>query len=516
VIVIGLDAAEATLIDRWAGDGHLATFAGLEARGSVSRLGNPLETLPGAVWPELTSGRSCGKVPLYFHPRQLRSGEARVRPVTAAEVDPRDYYWSHASRAGRRVAVVDQPQTVRMPGLNGIQLFEWGAHDRHFLTSSDPPALLDDLRSRHGDHPIRSCDRHGRTRAGYNRLLADLLDAVERKSGLLLELLQRERWDLFACAYSEPHCVGHQFWHFLDPRHPAHDPSAPDHLRHAIRAVYERIDAGIGALIRAAGPDAIVLVVASHGMGLNTGGPQLLPEILVRLGLGSGGITSFAAGVRRWQTAVSHLPRPVQPLLRRIASSSLAKRVQGPTGCLLDPLESPRTRAVTLSNNRCGAIRLNLKGREPFGAVEPGGEAADVLAEIRRELLALRDPASGEPIVTRVVTARDAFGPDHHPDLPDLLVVFRDDLGPLQACASERLGIVEVPNFHPNIPRSGNHTTHSRLWAVGPGVAPGPAPEGNVLDVPPTILRLLDVPLPPGLDGRPLPWLTGAPTLRAE
>lgn len=59
VLVIGLDAAEATLVERWAAEGILPTFARLIREGAVSSLHNSLETLPGAIWPELMTGRSC-------------------------------------------------------------------------------------------------------------------------------------------------------------------------------------------------------------------------------------------------------------------------------------------------------------------------------------------------------------------------------------------------------------------------------------------------------------------------
>lgn len=505
VIVIGLDAAEATLLNQWASEGYLKNLAHLMSGGCVCRLKNSLETLPGAIWPEITSGRSCGKVPLYFHPRQLRTGEARIRPILAEEVDPEDYYWTLASRAGRRVAVVDQPQTVPAPNLNGIQLFEWGLHDRNFRTASDPPELLEELCGRYGDHPVARCDLYGRRQRGYEQLLESLLEGVERKNALLLDVLSRDHWDLFAAVYGETHCVGHQFWHFLDSRHRWHDPHAPAHLRNAILSVYRRVDEGLGRLVEAAGSGAFVLVVASHGMGPYTGGPQLLPEVLVRLGMGSGRRSGGSSWLRRLQTKVSHSPRIVQPLLRRLADTSLVKRWQTGAGCLLDPLESPSTLAASLRNNRCGAIRLNLRGREPFGQVDPGSEAEELISALRQELLALRHPANGALIVKRVVTAAEAFGSGYHPDVPDLMVVFRTDLGPLEACHSPRVGLVKVPLFHPNIPRSGDHTVESRLWIMGPGFPSGTRlPDANVLDIAPTVLRLLDLPLPDLLDGAPL------------
>ena len=79
VLVIGLDAAEATLLERWSSEGRLRTIAALTERGSTWRLGNPLETLPGAIWPEITTGRSAGRVAQFFHPDQLHTAPLRAR-----------------------------------------------------------------------------------------------------------------------------------------------------------------------------------------------------------------------------------------------------------------------------------------------------------------------------------------------------------------------------------------------------------------------------------------------------
>lgn len=512
VLAIGLDAAEATLIERWAASGDLPTFRRLIDTGAVCRMDNPLETLPGAIWPELNSGASCGRRPLYYHPAQLHSGETRPRPVSPDDLDPGDDYWARASAAGRRVAAIDLPQTVPAPDLNGVQLFEWGLHDRNFAISSQPPALLDEILDRYGDHPIPGCDVHGETAAGYRRLRDGLLTGVGRKTELLLDLLGREHWDLFTCAFGETHCVGHQFWHFLAAA--AAGEQVPEDFADAIATVYGRIDEGIGRLLAAAGPDAVALIYTSHGMGPYIGGYQLLPEVLIRLGMGAidPARPVIAHRVRRWHALAARLPAAWRPVIRRLGRTPALRRIKTVAGIELDPLSSPKVRAVALKNNRCGAIRLNLRGREPFGGVEPGAEAAALIDELRRELAALRDPGTGHPIVDHTVTADEAFGPDHHVDVPDLMVVFRTDLGRIEACQSERVGTVRTPLYHPNIPRTGDHTVESRLWAVGPRIPAGRRlPDANVLDLAPTILRLLDVPLGERLDGRPIAAVAPAP-----
>ena len=506
VLVVGLDAAEATLLERWGTEGRLPTIAAVAAAGSVWRLGTSLETLPGAIWPEITTGRSCGKVAQFFHPDQLRTGEGRLRPVGPDEIATEDYYWSAASRAGCRVAVIDPGHTVSSVDLNGVEILQWGAHDRVYSLATHLPGHYAGLLAKHGRYPVFSCDPYGVLRGGGERLLRDLLEGVERKRALLLDLLESEDWDLFSCTLSESHCVGHHFWHHLDPSHPEHDPRAPSALREAIERVYRGLDETVGALIDAAGGSCTTLVVASHGMGPIVGGYLLLLEVLVRLGMGSDAGTARASVVRRLQYALKNrVPMEWVPLAQRVARIGPLRRFLERAGCPAFPLESPSTRAAALPNNRVGAIRLNLKGREPHGCVAPGRDAEELLRELRGELLALEHPERGEPIVERITTADEAFGADHHPDVPDLLVVFRRDLGPLEACRSPRIGVVRAPVRNARIERTGDHTNQSRLWAVGSGVAAGGAVlQASVLDISPTVLELLGVAPAGSVDGRAL------------
>jgi predicted AlkP superfamily phosphohydrolase/phosphomutase len=506
VLVIGFDACEASLVRRWAAEGKLPNFAALASASWTFQLDNPMETLPGAIWPEINTGCSSGKMGHFYIPNQLHTGEAVLRGVKPSDIDPEFYYWTQASRAGKRVAVIDPVQAVAASGIDGIQLIEWGSHDRTFEISSEPPQLLEDIRAAYGDHRVRSCDLHGQTPEGYRRLLQALLHGVRSKAQFSSEILAREAWDLFSVTYSECHCAGHQFWHFIDPRHPWHDPNAPREFQDALLDIYAAIDGALPALLASAGPGASVFAIFSHGIDLYYDGPQLLPEVLVRLGLAGGSLGIAGRWLRRLRTRVTYLPRPVKAVIKRLARTRAMAAPAAAAGCAVDPFASPKTRAAFVNNNRCGGIRLNLRGREPFGSVEPGPEAAALLQMLRRELLALRDPASGEPIVVRVQTPVELFGPDHHPDLPDLICVFRTDLGMLERCESPAVGRIHAPVYHPHAPRSGDHTVNSQLWVSGPGVVgTRETGRGNVLDIAPTILAALDVTRPEWLDGRPLP-----------
>ncbi|MEN8133870.1 MAG: alkaline phosphatase family protein [Pseudomonadota bacterium] len=510
VLFIGLDAAESTLIHRWAEQGHLPNFKRLQEKGTWGKLRNPMDTLPGSIWPEITTGISCGKLAQFYHPKQIHTGEAHSRPLTVEDVDPEAFYWAVASRNGKRVAAVDMPQTIAVPDLNGIEVREWGLHDRNFKIGSQPPQLIQEMNALYGEHPVQghACDTMADSH-GHGMLLDALLQGSSAKADMLVDLLQREHWDLFTCVFGETHCVGHQLWHFLDTTHPHFEPSAHQRLRNGIREVYANIDQGIGRIIEAAGPEAQGLVLASHGMRMFTGGPNLLPEFLERMGMGSGGPDSLTNRLRRLHNTTRYLPWSVKQLLRPALRFSALRRLQRSIGASLDPLESSSTRAAAVQNNRVGAIRLNLKGREPFGRVNPGAEARGVVEEIRTALFELEQHQGGEKIVLQALAAEEAFGGHYHPDVPDILVVFRRDLGPLETCWSRRVGHVQAKINSPGYPRTGDHSNETHLWATGPGIEKGgQISGGNVLDIAPTILAALQIPIPAAIDGSPLQlWL---------
>jgi len=506
VLVIGLDAADAPTLEAAASRGEMPTLAALRAAGAAAPLANCVETLQGAVWPELNSGRSCHHHARFYHTRQVHTGEAALRPLTPEEMGPDESYWAVAGRAGRRVAAVDVTHAVKVPGLNGIQLIEWGLHDRTFDIESEPRSLLTDIRRAHGDHPVGNCDHYPTTDAGYRRLHRDLIEGVKRKTDVLLDIVGREDWDLFTLNFSEGHCAGHHFWHLHDPDSPWHRPDAPDDLKDMLLDVYRAIDAAAGEVVAAAGPDASVVMVTSHGMGPYTGGYQLVPEVLSRLGLGSDEGRAVDSPVRRANNALKYVvPMAALPWVYRLAGATPVRRIQDRQGCLVDPLQSPRTRAAAVPNNRTGAIRLNLEGREPYGRVVSGPEADALGVEIADAFRSLVLPGTDTPIVEWVKPIDEVYGDDRHPDLPDLLVRFRHDLGVIEECWSRRLGHVRVPLNRAYNPRTGDHTPVSRLWLRAPGIGAGAElPEANALDLAPTVLRLLDVPVPNWMDGRPL------------
>lgn len=504
-LVVAFDAAEATLVERWAAEGALPTFAGLTAAGARFKLDTPINTLPDAIWPEIATGLRGATTGWYWYHGQIFSGEARRRAVRPDDFDVVTV-WEHASRAGLRVAALDVPLTGPSVGLNGVALREWGVHDTPFAgMSSDPPELLDGLRRDVGEHPLphrygdgTRCDDQDGTAAYLERLRLALLRGAEMKGKMIRGVLEAEEWDLVFASFSESHCAGHHYWHLFDEASPWHDAEAPASLRSALRDVYGRLDSALADVLEAAGGDCVSFVLLSHGMGPNRGGWHVLPDVLARLGYGSA--SRGASSLRQ------RLPRPVKALLTTAVRGAARRRVQEAAGSLRHPLESPAIRAAAMPNAPCGAIRLNVRGREPFGSVAPGAEYEEACAELIQELEALENTASGTPAVASAVRATDVLEAPVHPNVPDLLVRFSRDQPLIPGVRSSRVGTVTGPVYTSALPRTGEHGPESRLYVFGPGIEPaGAESSGHVLDVAPTVLDTLGVPLPAALEGRPLP-----------
>jgi len=264
VLLIGLDAAEISCVEKWAAEGHLPYLRRLAEGGGLTRLCSSAAEFPDEVWPSIYTSSNSAQFGKYYY-IQPKHGSMSLELVDDVPCHA-EQFWRTASEAGRYCAVVDVPKTDLGPPVNGIQVVSWGAHARRCKTASHPPELMERLIERYGQYPLRSCDEHGLSPEEYRKLREHLIEGTRLRTELLLDLMLSGDWDLFFGAYAETHCSGHQFWHLQDPGHPGYDPEDRHGLRDSMREIYREVDRGIGRLIEAAGEDTHVVVFSGHGM----------------------------------------------------------------------------------------------------------------------------------------------------------------------------------------------------------------------------------------------------------
>ncbi len=510
-LVVAIDACEWTLVRRWADAGKLPTFARLLAEGASGSLTTTAGQLPDTVWSCVYGGRNPATFEKYFYV-QYDPGTGDLRHVRDDAFTTRPF-WDVLSEAGRTVGVFDVVKHPASRAIRGFHVANWGAHATKTPRASTPAALLPALTAAFGAHPVGDCDAVDATPRSRRDLRQRVLAGVRLRGAVLRHLMQHEPWDVLVAGFSEPHCIGHHFWHRMDAARPPDQGVHADGLADSIEQVYRAMDAEIGSLVALAGPDTLVLAVSGHGMGPLRHASWHLPEILDRLGFGEPGTRANGASSAAPRAARSNhwrtLKRVVPGRLQYAIKNRLPQRLQDELlfRWYAGERDWRRRRAFAVPNNdSVGAIRLNVRGRDRFGTVAP--EDYDrLVAEITAELLALRDPATRRPVVRRVTKTREAFTGSFLDGLPDLTVAW-DASFPWRAVTSARLGTLTLRDQDG---RSGGHTDHGFVIVAGPGVPRGVALDAcSIYDIAPTILRAADVALPSELEGRPLPIFNSA------
>jgi predicted AlkP superfamily phosphohydrolase/phosphomutase len=496
LVVLNFDAASKPLVDRLVEEGRLPTLAALREQGAGMRLRSPGDRFPASAYPTLYTGLSVARTGHYY-PFQWVAGEQRVR-VSDDLPGPRSI-WDRLADAGRRVLVVD-PYEARKPArAEGLFVSGWQFRNHVVL----PPWSIPD------DAYRRSARRFGRAPAidevfgtqsasSLLRIRHGLLAGPRRAADLALDAIAGERFDLVWLSFPSVHLAGHQFWDF------AHLPERE--REHAVRGgilgtledVYEAADAGMGRTLSALPGDADVCVFSALGMTDNTSRSDLLPGMLEAV-LGPRRDRKAPPGSSIWRLRAA-VPREVRAgvarALPRGTAIELTARLEGRVR------DWSRVRAFSLPSDAVGYVRLNVRGRERDGIVEPG-EIESLIEEIRIGLLSFTDP-DGTRCVDVIERTSDALGADARLDLlPDLLVRWSSrPSATLRWVVSPQFG--EVTRHGGGSGRSGNH--NDEAWAV---LVPGrqrvrePATQPGIASIPATVLAALGLETD-GIDDEPL------------
>ncbi|MFG0317510.1 MAG: alkaline phosphatase family protein [Planctomycetota bacterium JB042] len=509
-LVFGLDAAEWSLVKRLADEGKMPTFKALMERGASGPLRTTAGQLPDTVWSCIYGGRNPATFDKHFYVQY----DARTRDLRHVEDDAftKRPFWDVLSDAGRKVGVVDAVKFTTSERLNGFQLTNWGAHATKAPRSSVPADLFDRVVDRFGMHPVQDCDK---VDADKPAQLLDLkrrcVEGVRLRGEVNRWLMTEREWDVLFLCYSEPHCIGHHFWHWADPSHPRHGEAGEPGLKDAVESVYVAMDEEIGKTIELAGDDVQVMIVAGHGMGSLYHASWNLQEMLDLLGFGRGPASRVDASAPKkartnfWRKLKMVVPGRVQYAIKGMLPQSMQHELV--FKWYAGNRDWAGRRAFPVPNNDAvGAIRVSVQGRDKDGVVPPE-EYRAVCEEIKAALEELTDPATGKKVVDEVVLCRDRFKGEFEEQLPDLTVHWNASF-PWSAVESPRFGRLELTNQDG---RTGSHTAHGFCIVAGPHVPAGRALEGrSIYDIAPTILATAGVDVPAEMEGEPLPVLGGA------
>ncbi|HXH13120.1 MAG TPA: alkaline phosphatase family protein [Alphaproteobacteria bacterium] len=506
VVILGLDGATFDLIHPWVQAAKLPHFTRLLSQGMAGRLRSTIPPMSPPAWNSFMTGMNPGKHGIYdFTGRKPHSYETHFINASWRRAPT---MWQHLSQAGKRVAILSVPFTYPPDKVNGYMVSGMDAPGVAGLvdrSATYPPELCDDITANVGDYPM------GPNLFGYTDP-AEMVDAavhtIEKKAAAARYVYHKEDWDLFMFVLGETDAASHRFWRYGDPASPLRDDTSWDaKVTNALLTIYQKADEVIGQFMALARPDTTVIVMSDHGNGGNSD-----KAVYLNRWLESQGLLRFRAlhgvlkaGIERTkQLGLRLLPPNVKRAIYRL--TNIPDMVE--SWARFSAIDWRQTQAYSEETPYYPSIWINLQGREPMGIVAPHDyeEACD---HIVAQLTAWRNPYSGEKMIKRVHRREELYAGPHVDKAPDLTIEWELDHG-YSYLFRPSTGLRRPPVHQLNAEerrrvKSGDHRDEGILLATGPHfIRPGEIKEASILDLAPTILYLLGLPIPPAMDGHVL------------
>lgn len=381
LLFIALDGMSPDLVREWSQ--WLPNLTRLLGKGWTRDVKVPNGFGDDVFWISLATGTLPDEAGYYFriHWDAERYDFKLFDPANNLDVQT---FWSELTDSDMEIAVIDFPETRRAGPVNGLEVAEWMTHARISPARFWPEALESDWTGRFGNDPLNGCTEtmKNRSSAQFVEVRDRLLESVGQKTRAALHYLGRGGWDLFAVAYSQAHDMGHQFWHVHDPAHPRHRPTWLERYGDPLLQAYQSIDRAVGELIKGAGRATEVVAVVGLAIEAKVSCNAALDRVLWEIE----------------RTEYGH-----EPGARR-------------------PERDQRSFFAVQNNNLSGAVRINLRGRERSGLVEPGAEYEATLDRIERCLRQVVNADTGEPIASDFIRIRDVYRGPRVDALPDMVV----------------------------------------------------------------------------------------------
>jgi predicted dehydrogenase/predicted AlkP superfamily phosphohydrolase/phosphomutase len=519
LLFIGLDAADTDLIDRWCQDGFLPNISRMRSQGTWARMQTTAEVLHVSAWPSIFTGAAPDEHGLY-HAYVMQPGQqSPVRP--RPDQSPVPFMWKLLSDHGKRCIIMDAFMTCPLQNFNGTQIVEWGTWSWFSEPSIGPDSVKREMEKKFGPYPAEDHSKVGMTPPpdpqGFHRRI---LKAVEKKTQVLRWLMDKEDWDFFLVVFGESHSAGHYFWHYHDESYIAHSKDKPGTT--ALRDVYIALDKAIGEILQNASKDTTVILTSGDGMGPNYSGSHILNDLLGRMKLfnnipggANGGAGNVAGNTRAVKSDLMSTMRNMIPKsFRATVSRVLLPRSLNEKLSLhwkTAGISWQHTRAFLIENANEAYIRINLKGREPQGTVEPGKEYEDLCEELYQTVKSATNPANGKPAAHAVCKTDELYDGPCRSHMPDIIINWDDDAKVTTELLTEKYGLARSTQPGYALPPyyTGNHRPNAFAIAMGPEVPRGNMLDGaSILDLAPTILTHFGITPPDYMQGKVLNQLS--------
>ena len=402
--------------------GKLPHLAKLVAEGAAGPLTTTIPPVSASAWVSFATGCNPGKHGAFdfVFPRP-DAYDIGVVNVKVRSVPP---FWKVIEEAGGQVGLASVPITYPPQPIHGWTVCGFLVPNEQ-AAYTQPPELKEQIKAAGLAWPLHEFE--GNRSRDPRKFLQDMRDFDESRTQVVTWLMQNRPWDLVSFVIKTTDTTQHEVWHLLDPQHPRHDAAMAAHVQDDILAYFQAIDACVGQLVEAAGPETTVVVMSDHG-----GGP-FEKFFHVNNWLASQGFLKFKRTplslVKRALFAAGFTPITALKIVNLLRLGKLRKNVKRGRGrgwmgqLFLSLRDVDWTRTLAFSIGNFGQIYINTQGRAAAGHRRAGrgvrGRARQDHSSRRWRCATLQSGRCRDPrgVQARRAVSRRAAGPcaRHHP-----------------------------------------------------------------------------------------------------
>lgn len=482
VLVIGLDGATFDVLTPLLEAGRLPNLKQLIAQGVSGPLTSVLPSNSAAAWSSFATGKLPSRHGI-FEFRHRPDGSLNPPSIVNSTLLRQETIWQAIGRHHLRSGVVAMPMTYPPYPLNGFMVTGL-LTPKNATIFTYPEELSDRLRGMHnGEYTfdVEWMEYKGRE----EQLVADLNDLTNLNLETTLYLAGNEDWDLLVTVFVSPDRLQHCFWPYIDPGFPRYDPVRAETLYPLAQQHFAHLDGCIGQLLsKLVDNRTMVLVMSDHGFR------GVYQQMVLDDWLAEQGLLQYREARRN---LLQRMKRVAGPIYHRFGSALDGVRRLGglyQTGVI----DWSRTKAYCPWDQQ-QAISINLRGRQPEGIVSPGVEYEQLMSELENLLQEARHPDTGRPLFNQVIRGEEYYGDSIEASTPDLIVLPGNYL---RVAAPRQRRMYDSTGW-----ATGDHDVLGILIARGNGIRQSRnVNDAQLVDLAPTILYALDVPIPDDMDGR--------------
>ncbi|MCK5176034.1 MAG: alkaline phosphatase family protein [Planctomycetes bacterium] len=486
ILIIGIDGGTWSVLGPAVEAGCMPHLKELLAAGAGGVLESTLPAITPAAWGSFQTGTNPGANGVFDFSYWDRKQAAR-RYVSSNSL--RRTIWEIAGDAGRRVGVVNVPMTYPPKPVNGYMV-------TGILTPSlesgftHPEGLKGQLLEAIPEYHVfnmQNVPREYPTGEQFEVFVRQMAGIVENRARAAEFIINKEPLDVFMVHFQATDVCQHLLWGYLDESHPDFDDERRKFIFDNFYKVLDRCIRKVRAdFEKSVGGDYLTLAVSDHGFQLHQKrfnvGNWLQQEGLLKVNL-----KAFRTPLLKRFTRKFGLGRYFRPFLSKQSLSKVEKRLNPD----IVPIVLQGSRALALGRGNEGFIYL----------LEEEQSQRDILANILIvKLCSIRDPETGCEVLLAVHRKQDVFKGPHMKNMPDLVI---EPAAGYSCTGAYRFykGIFDPIVFGVDN-HAGKHHKDGVVLAVGEGVRQQDSMRARLIDMTPTRLYYLGLPVDSGMDGR--------------